>query len=76
MDWEGALQGAKAAGAFSLALWKRINGVETHEAKTETEPDTDEPDSGYLPRTAKQLAQRREMALRDAGVFHKKSLLP
>lgn len=27
VDWEGALQGAKAATAFSVDLWKRINGV-------------------------------------------------
>lgn len=28
VDWEGALQGAKAATAFSRDLWRRINGVE------------------------------------------------
>merc|ERR1719421_3657 len=41
VDWEGALQGAKAATAFSVDLWKRINGVqegaEDEEAEGEAE---------------------------------------
>ena len=38
VDWEGALQGAKAATAFSVDLWRRINGV------SEEPPATDEPE--------------------------------
>ena len=37
VDWEGALQGAKAATAFSVDLWRRINGV------SEEPPAADEP---------------------------------
>uniref|UniRef100_A0A7S3K3L7 Letm1 RBD domain-containing protein n=1 Tax=Aureoumbra lagunensis TaxID=44058 RepID=A0A7S3K3L7_9STRA len=31
VDWEGALQGARAATAFSRDLWRRINGIENED---------------------------------------------
>ena len=42
VDWEGALQGAKAATAFSRDLWLRINGVERHGSSHNSNDDDDD----------------------------------
>lgn len=60
VDWEGALQGAKAATAFSVDLWKRINGVgdDAAEASSAAAPDGARP-----PLVAESSKDRRERSL-------------
>jgi hypothetical protein len=59
VDWEGALQGAKAATAFSVDLWRRINGV-SEEPPQDDAPEVEVPfaESGSFSQ------QRREAGLK------------
>ncbi|CAH0364653.1 unnamed protein product [Pelagomonas calceolata] len=63
VDWEGALQGAKAATAFSVDLWRRINGV------SEEPPATDEPEVEVPFAESGSFSQQR----REAGLKAKAS---
>ena len=59
VDWEGALQSAKAATTFSVELWKRINGV------GESEDSEDDPVTSTFVESGSFSQQRREEGLRD-----------
>ncbi|KAJ8603286.1 hypothetical protein CTAYLR_006953 [Chrysophaeum taylorii] len=60
VDWEGALQGARAATAFSRDLWRRINGV-----VDDLDDDDSEGSTSYSEVVLNKTLKRRE-AWRDA----------
>lgn len=71
VDWEGALQGAKAATAFSVDLWRRINGVSADgddaEPPAEGGSNATAASREPFPQTSSFSQKRREAALRESA---------